>query len=158
LSTTKKLFIVAGVVGLVLIMGVGIFPLYRLFDPYSDRELSGPVTISSEWTEIIPKEPLKAERQIQYLTLDIADAFLPDYDLGKVKLSNGALVLPEVQLEDDKGTTYNLDRSGIDQKGMVFFMHELPKDKRYRVVRVRSATPIRCSRIYWRSYNQWDVS
>lgn len=162
MSGTKKLLIVIGSICLVLVAGISLViiggEVYRFFHPYLDREVSGPVTITMDWVEITPKKPLRAERQIQYLTLDMAEAFTPDYKLGGMRFADGAIAIPEVELIDQSGRTYSLNHSGMNEKGIVFFMPDLPKDRLYSVVRIRSDKPIKVSRIYWRCYNQWDVS
>jgi hypothetical protein len=164
MSTRKKLFIVTGIVGLVLIMGVGIFTIYRFFNPYLDREVSGPITISNEWMEITPKEPLRAERQIQFLVLDLDKSIRAERDGWGLVLPNGSITTPEVQLIDKDGIIYGLTQPSVwlsPSTGVTlrqFSSPDLPKDKVYRAVRIRSNKPVRCDRIFWRSYNQWDVS
>jgi hypothetical protein len=132
--------------------------MYRLFNPYLDREIAGPTTISSEWLEIMPEQPLRVERQIQYLTLDVADPFEPVYDNWSLRLNDGSVVRPEVQLVDEHGSVYNLTSPALDNKGIAFGNSDLPSDRVYPVVRIRSDKPIKLSRIYWHCYNQWDVS
>ena len=161
-SVKKKLLIVAGAACLLTIAGIGgvflVAEVYRYFHPYLDRTISGPVTITQEWTEIVPNEPLKAERQIQYLTLDVAEPFEPDYDSWGLRLPDGAIVVPEVQLIDQNGNIYKLTSPALDNKGIGLRLRDLPKDRVYRAVRIRADKPIKVSRIYWHCYNQRDVS
>lgn len=160
----RNLKIILLVVGLVCLISATFFGLskigeiYRLFNPYLDQEISGPTTISSEWREIVPRQPIRVERQIQYMTLDVADPFEPVYDKWSLRLGDGSVVKPEVQLVDENGNVYNLTSPALDNKGIAFRNSDLPKDRVYRSVRIRSDKPIRLTRIYWRCYNQWDVS
>ena len=105
----RNLKIILLVLGLVCLIPAAFFGLskmgeiYRLFNPYLDREIAGPTTISSEWLEIVPKQPLRVERQIQYMILDVADPFEPLYDKWSLRLRDGSVVKPEVQLIDEDG-------------------------------------------------------
>jgi hypothetical protein len=160
-NKTKKVLLLVGLICLVPVVIVGLYmsvDLYHFFNPYLDREISGPMTISSQWIEIVPKKPLSVQRQIQYMILDVIDPFDPDYDQWSLRLQDGSIVTPEVQLVDESGNTYNLTSPALDSKGIGFRNSELPKDRAYRAVRIRSNKPIKLSRIYWRCYNQWDVS
>ena len=132
--------------------------LYHFFNPYLNRDVSGPITLSSEWTEIVPKEPLRAERQINDLVLVVAEPFEPDYEHWALRLGDGSIVKPEVQLVDEKGNTYNLTSPAIGLKEMELGILDLPKDRVYRTIRIRANKPLKLSKIYWHCYNQWDVS
>jgi hypothetical protein len=138
--------------------------VYRFFFPYLDQELSGKVTISSEWKEFVPKKPLRAERQIQMVVLDLDKSFkFQDNDWGLI-LPDGSVVTPEVELVDQDGKTYPLAEpsewfspsSGVKYREFSA-KNELPKDKVFRAVRIRCEKPVLCNRIFWRCYNMWDV-
>ena len=159
----KSVLIVSGLLVLVGVLAIGIGNLsmtgqiYRFFNPYLDREIAGPTTISSEWLEIVPKEPLRTERQIQYLILDVADSFEPVYESWLLRMKDGSLVQPRVQLIDESGNSYDLTSPALDEKGIGFKNADLPRDRTYPRVRIRSDKPIHLSRIYWRCYNQQDL-
>lgn len=157
--------------GILLVIGLACAALltscvYRFFHPYLDRELSGPITISSEWLEITPKEPLRAERVVQYLYIYTTKPFEPDNRSWGIRLADGSVVVPEVELVDQQGNIYNLKASSFSLEdptranvisGIGFSaLEELPKDKVYRAVRIRSDQPIQCSKIIWRCYDPRD--
>jgi hypothetical protein len=163
----KKILLLLGLVCLIplIILGVSMSAeLYRFFNPYLDQDIAGPVTISSEWLEIVPKKPLRVERQIQMIVLDLDKSIKLERDGWGLVLPDGSIVTPEVQLIDEDGKTYNLDHAsswsspstGVTYRE--FSLSDLPTSKAYRAVRLRSDKPVRCNRIFWRSYNQWDVS
>jgi hypothetical protein len=164
----KKILLLLGLICLVPVVIVGFYmsaDLYHFFNPYLDRDIAGPMTISSAWTEIVPKEPLKPERQVQYIYLETTQPFDPDYSTWGIRYSDGSVVVPEVQLVDQDGNSYNLQPSSYSLKdpsrsdvvsGIGFDRQDLPKDKVYLMVRVRSGKAISSSRIYWRCCNQWD--
>ena len=63
--SVKIILLVVSVVGLIPVAFFGLAKtgeIYRLFNPYLDQEIAGPTTISSEWLEIVPKQPVRAER------------------------------------------------------------------------------------------------
>jgi hypothetical protein len=160
---SKSVKIILGLLVLVCVVGIAIVNLsvtgqiYRLFNPYLDREIAGPTIISSEWLEIVPDQPLRTERQIQYLVLDVADPFEPVYESWSLRLKDGSLVQPKVQLIDESGKVYDLTSPALDEKGIGFRNSDLPQDRAYRTVLIRSDKPIHLSRIYWRCYNQKDL-
>ena len=98
------------IVGLACLIPIFVFAipmtlgLYRsIFSPYLEQEVTGPVTITQEWQEITPPKSLRADRQIQYLILTIAEPFELSYkaDWGW-RLPDGSVVIPEVQLVEDR--------------------------------------------------------
>ncbi|HKO42104.1 MAG TPA: hypothetical protein VJU84_02350 [Pyrinomonadaceae bacterium] len=163
----KRIFLLGGLVCVVpiLILGVSMsVELYRYFNPYLDQDITGPVTIPDEWLELVPNKPLRVERQIQKIVLDLDKSVKLERDGWGLVLPDGSIVQPAVQLIDENGQVYNLDvasswsnpSTGVTYRE--FSMADLPKDKSYRMVRLRSAKPVPCRRVFWRSYNQWDVS
>src|SRR5437588_2998880 len=163
-SAIKRLLIVAGAALLLIATGIGgvflVAGVYRYFHPYFDRTISGPVTITPEWTEIVPKEPLKAERQINnfILVFDTSQLYEPNDNTNGIRFPDGSVVTPEVQLIDQGGRSYTLTSIGVSRNGMVLRYENLPQNISYRMVRIRSDKPIKVSKIYWRCYNQWHVN
>lgn len=134
-------------------------------NPYLDREIMGPATITSEWLEIMPKEPLQPERQVQYIYIQTVEPFDPDYQKWGIRLPNGSTIIPEVQLVDQYGNIFKLKSSSFSLKdprqgeivsGLGFNNNDLPHDRVYTKVRIRADIPIQSSKIIWRNYNQWD--
>jgi hypothetical protein len=138
--------------------------VYRLFKPYSDYEVSGPVTISSEWLEITPEKPLRTGRQIHLIVIELDAAIKIERDGWGLILPDGSVSKAEVQLVDQDGKIYYLDHPAVWQDPSTgttlreFSSPDLPENKVYRAVRIRADKPIRCNRVFWRNYNQWDVS
>jgi hypothetical protein len=166
----KNSKIILAVVGSLCLISVAFFgfsrvgEIYRLFDPYLDREIAGPTTVSSEWLEIIPTKPLRVERQIQMIVLDLDKTIKLERDGSGLVLPDGSVVTPQVQLVGDDGKAYDLDHPSSWSNPSTgatfaeFSLPELPKDRAYHQVRIRADKPVRCNRIFWRNYNQWDVS
>ena len=156
LSKAKQLLVIM-LIGLALIGGFAAFKVYRLNNPYLDREVAGDIVISSEWQEIVFNQPLKPEREVQKLLLNFAEPQTPDYNTWKLRFADGAQVIPEAQLIDHQSNSYPLDRvSSLGEMGVGLRAGELPKDKSYPKMRVRSDKPIKVSAVTWRCYNPWD--
>ena len=139
--------------------------IYRFINPYLDREIAGTVTISNEWLEIKPKEPLNPERKVQYIYVLTPQPFQPDNRSWGIRFPDGSVVVPEVQLIDQYGKLYNLKASAFSLKdrtradvisGIGFHTQDLPQDRVYTTVRLRSDKPVEVSRIIWRCYDPRD--
>jgi hypothetical protein len=164
-----------GAVGFVVLALQGFF-LYSAAASESERAISGPVIISSNWVEITPQEPLTVSQRTQSVLLVVADRYTPYRDPFRpedpswdrswaMRFPDGTLVRPEVQLVDEYGNIYDLmapsfidkDRGRGDERGGMGFStrfderidSNLPRDRVYRTVRVRSPRPVHCSKVIW---------
>jgi hypothetical protein len=136
--------------------------LYRWYSPYLDQEIAGPTTITSEWLEIEPKSPLRVERQTYSIALDLDKSIHEEPNCWGLMLPDGSIVRAQVQLVGDDGITYELKDpsfSLLDTGETLanFSLDDLPRDRIYIKVRIRAEGPVRCRRIFWRNYNQWDA-
>jgi hypothetical protein len=121
---------------------------------FIDRKLSGRVTITSEWLELTPAEPLKIARDTHELTL-FPDPPIPD-GTPTAKI--------EAELIGSDGTTYH-SRPGIEQMlsgdlkitSRSLGFKDLPDNVTYTKVRIKSSTPYPVSKILWRCYNWGEV-
>jgi hypothetical protein len=144
--------------------------IHRVFNPYLDREIAGPVVIPTEWLEVAPQEPLRPQRQIQDLVLELDGSVKAPkygekgYHCWGVVLQDGSIATLEAQIVDDGGKVYELNAPSfiIDPSGSRPLLRKfsrigLPTDKIFRKVRIRSSCPVTCKRILWRCYNPWEV-
>jgi hypothetical protein len=136
--------------------------LYRWYNPYLDQELAGPTTTTSQWLEIVPKSPLRVERQRHMIALDLDKSISTEREGSRLVLPDGSIVRPQVELVGNDGKTYELKVPSLflSNTGEIlayFSGDDLPKDKTYIKVRIRSDRPVRCNRIFWRNYNLWDA-
>lgn len=154
---SKRIYYLIGIAVVLILLGVIGFYLFR--SPFLDREIKGQVTISSYWLEITPDKPLKPERDVEEVELSLEPPFIGDFESHKVRLPDGSLVLPEVQLIDQNGNTFNMKYRGFNGRMNIYFSNfdELPKDREYRTVRIRSEKPINCKKIYWSCYYTGDI-
>jgi len=136
--------------------------LYRWYDPYLDQDIAGPTTITSQWLEIAPKSPLRVERQRHMVVLELDKSIQTEPGGSGLVLPDGSIVRPQIELFDKDGETYELNDPSLflSNTGEIlayFSGSDLPKDKMYIKVRIRSDSPVRCNRVFWRNYNLWDA-
>jgi hypothetical protein len=127
-------------------------------------KLSGPVTIGSEWIEFRPKSPLKAEKDAQDIILEMEPPLKYDRmnegngpNAGRgILMPGGEVINPEIEIIDEYGNAFTLVWSGArgwaggnGPKYRLPYPNELPRDRVYKVVRLRSPKPIKCKAIYW---------
>jgi len=138
------------------------FLLYRRVGPLptlSDRDIAGSTAITSRWLEIGPVPALKPSGKQSLVILELEGDYTPDFQAQMLRFPDGTLGMPEVQLVDEQGNTFPLrflmvhhrDRTGSDVMGGAGFgSPDLPTDRSYSKVRIRSDKPMKCSKIIWR--------
>ena len=150
------LFVIAGICGLSLLVVFGGL-IYAIVSSNSEQIVSGPVTLSSEWTEFIPRKPLRPEKQWHNIVLDVdpTEGLVEDnlHD-EHMQLANGVNLKPEIQLVDSQGNVFamQVSRSAVPSRynnGLIGYVSNLPEDRVYTKVRVRSNAPVRLSKIVW---------
>jgi hypothetical protein len=169
MSTPSKIGLVV-LVSAGLVMGTGILAVrYILQLPmYVKREIAHDVLVSSDWTELKSDSPMKIVRKFQSVELRIDGAYMnTGKDDHNVYLPDGTAVNPEVQIADSDGNWYELkggrytvqsrgDASNIMDVGTAGFAvsgAELPKDRTYNSIRIRSTVQFKCKSIIWQNYN-----
>lgn len=148
------LFAFAGLAGLGLIIVVGRF-IYGMASSDSEELVSGPVNLSSEWTEFVPLKPLRPRKESQEIVLDVdpSEGLVEDnLNLERMQLSNGVLLHPQIQLIDSEGNVFNAKVSRYPipspyRNGLSGYVSNLPQDREFTKVRVRSDSPVHLSRI-----------
>jgi len=166
-STVSKVLLTIGIACLISIIAYTLFlsslGIYDYFHPNLDVEISGPALISNNWLEITPQIPLRAKRVVQQVVAYVDKPVTKDRDSFELVFPDGSRVTPEVEVIDDDGKIYKLtDASSITtpksseafQRG--FGAWQLPNDKVYRKVRIRSSKPFMISKLVWRCYDPRD--
>ena len=144
-------------VGCLLVLFGGLFA-YAIYESKSvDQVVATDVLVSSEWTEITPDSLMKVNRQIQSLVF-VIDGYKHDVSdkIWQIKLPDGTVVKPEVQIFDEYGNVYCLQDSGRSNNDINFTPEgtaEFPKDKNYTKIRIRSDKPFQVSKVIWQNRN-----
>jgi len=156
----QKTLLALGALFLVL---VAVLLVYRRMGPLptlTDRDIAGSTAITSQWLEIKPTPLLKPSGKTSLVILELEGDYTPDFQSQMLRFPDGALGMPDVQLVDEQGNVFPLhflmvhhrDRTGSNVMGGAGFgTPDLPADRSYSEVRVRSDKPMKCSKVIWRS-------
>ena len=153
------LFAFAGIclVGLLLF---GTRLVYEIATTDSEEIVSGPVTLTPQWTEFVPGKPLRQAKQFQEIVLDVeaSEGLVEDNLHGeRIQLANGVLLHPQIQIIDSQGNVFDAGVSrypvpSLYKNGISGQFSRLPGDGMIAKVRVRSDSPVRLSRIVWHGH------
>src|SRR5262245_18274928 len=102
----KAIVISLGAVRLVVLVVL----FYRRMGPlpnWSDRDLAGATTITSEWLEIKADPALKFSGKTPLVILKL-EGYAPDFGSQKLRYPDGTLAAPDMQLIDDQGNVFPL--------------------------------------------------
>ena len=155
----KTILISLGAVCLVVVV---FSRLYRKMGPLpnlTDRDIAGATAITSAWLEIKADPALKVSSKTPLVILELEGDYAPEFGSQKLRYPDGTLGAPDLQLIDDQGNVFPLhflmahhrDRSGSNAMGGAGFgTSDLPRDRSYSKLRIRSEKPIKCYKIIWR--------
>jgi len=125
---------------------------------FLDRTIKGPTTLTPEWTEIVVTPPLQPERDEHDIVLYLEEPFGRDLQAKGVRLPDGSVITPDIQLIDSDGKTYDLTYVGHRGPQLVRFTLRGRLDNReYQKVRIRSEKPVKCKEIIWSNWNWKDI-
>lgn len=157
-SLESAFIVVSWTCGFILLLVIGSC-VVGIATSHSDQQVSGEITVTSEWAVISSKEPLKPQKQHQHLNLEVAEPLLRDNtNLENIRLANGTPVHLEAQIVDEYGNVYDLNMQRTPtpsrhENSIYDYSSRLPKDRTYTQVRLRSDKPLRLSRVLWHCYN-----
>lgn len=147
LTRMKTFLTIAGAILMMILICFGAF-LFSISRGPVKREISGPRTLSQDWAEILLNPPLThSPGQWCSMTFYVADSVSPDYESKGLRLDDGSIVIPEVQLVDVNGNAHNLVQNAVGPTSITFGFPSLPGTSEYKAVRMRSYKDLRCSRI-----------
>lgn len=139
-----------------------------LSDSYS-VQISGPASLGEEWAEFRPAAPLKAEKNFQWVVLELEPPF--KYDLKRegdgpkkgqgILMPDGDVINPEIELIDQYGNVFRFVWAGAKGDAPVYdlpYPDKLPRDREYTAIRIRSPRPVKCKAIYWLCESSKDWS
>lgn len=142
--------------------------VWRLFfhETLKNVVLARDFQITSEWTEIGTPNELKVRKDYQYISLQIEPPLkahtIGDATKSGIQIPGGAVVNPEIRIIDVEGNEYPLIYGGHHGGGpseFVNYKHEgnLPINKTYKKVEVRSDYPLNVKAVFWSGYDQSDI-
>ena len=156
---SSKISFVAAALIITLVVGLLVYRRMGPLPTLTDRDIAGATAITPQWLEIEPAPALKPSGKQSFVILELEGDYTPDFQSHMLRFPDGNLGMPEVQLVDQQGQIFPLlflmvhhrDRTGSSVLGGAGFgSPDLPTDRSYQTVRIRSDKPINCSKIIWR--------
>ncbi len=124
----------------------------------SEQPVSGPVSLTAEWTTVTPPEPLRVERGVQNVCLQVGEIRDVNIEHG-VTLTDGRHVL-EGEVVDNEGTRYGLRLAVLKGDNVCFYRPgkrtadpDFPVDRTIVTLRFRSEPPLEVGAIRRCSYD-----
>jgi hypothetical protein len=144
----------------VVICAVVMLGMPSCFSDSYTVKLSDSVVIGDEWVTLTPKVPLKADKTFQWVNLVLEPPLKDDeYNEGKGKdrgkgilMPDGEVINPEIEVVDQHGNTFRFIYQGASGGAPIYGYtdpKELPRDREYKAVRIRSPKPIKCKAVLW---------
>ena len=116
-----------------------------------------PLTLSSEWQEIVPPRALRCERTDQEVLLHSATPYSKKVDPLAMLLPDGTVAKPQAQLLRADGKAHELDVLSFWGDEVVLSGRSVPRSTNFTKLRIRSNNPIKLSEIRFNCYNYADV-
>ena len=119
---------------------------------------SGSLELSPEWQVIELPDPTYCDRSQQEILLTIETPHSLDPETWGVRLNDGRIAIPEIIIEDTRGTKYALEDRAFWGEYLVLSGGNSAYSHRYfRRLWIRSNVPVRVARIEWNCFNMQDV-
>jgi hypothetical protein len=156
--TRKVVLTVLGFAGMAAGLIVAGLVIWLYFTEISfDQVVGEDFDVKPEWTEFRPEPSLQTRRKVADLQLTIPNYRAERGGTLEIKLPDGRVVRPEIQIVDANGNVFDLEHSGHTFTGtedsITFKPKGGPPNTTYSIVRIRSDVPFRCERIVWRESN-----
>lgn len=127
--------------------------MFQRHSPYVHQKISGPVTVSNEWTEVKPEEPLRLTGDYQEIGLYVEKPLTAVFDSstsGGIRTPDGSLIMPEVEVVDDNNKTFECKFSGAwGSNAIRFRLPDVRPNAEYKVVRIRADRLVQLDGVYW---------
>ncbi len=125
-------------------------------DPYTQIRIASSATISQDWIEIRPAEPLHWTQPVQEFSFHIDSPHAVSREL-QIVAPDGKRGVPDVELVASDGRTLVLDSHGFWGEDMYFYSRETPAPVTVQAIRIRSNFPLHISGLTWRGYDPAKV-
>ena len=126
-------------------------------EPYSVVPIASQATISKDWTEFRPAQPLRWSQPVEEVSFKI-DTPHRKGEGFEIIGSGGERFVPEVEVVGENGRVFRIDSLSFLGEELVFTFKSKPSDlKTIEAVRLRSSTPLSVSNLKWRGYDPQQV-
>ena len=125
-------------------------------DPYTEVFIASTATLSNDWTEIRPAQPLDWTQPVEEFSFHIDSP----HEIGphaEVVGPDGQKAVPDVELIVSSRKTYAMDAHGFWGEDM-YFTRDKSDLEAIQAIRIRSSMPLRISNLIWRGYDPAKVN
>lgn len=136
----------------VFLLGSFLSGLLQRPNPFIDRKVAGQQILGPDWLEIKVDKLLKPVGDRQEIGLYLADPFRIDLldPLIGVRVADGTMVMPEVELVTPDGHTMTMRLSGSrGEETLTYRSKDQSVKQDYDRIRIRAAQEVRLEAIYW---------
>lgn len=135
---------------------VGLLTILGCEDRYTQAPIASAATVSKDWVEIRPPQPLKWTRPVQEVDF-LIDSPHERGVRADIIGPNGEHWVPEMLLVASDGKIFTMDSHGFWGEDM-FFDRGSPGDSvTIQAIRMRSGMPLRISNVRWVGYDPAKV-
>lgn len=158
----KRTILITALVGILSVLAGLLIYVNFFFGKYiKETVLEENGVISSDWKEIDAKNLAKIEKDKNYVAILLESSFKADAETDGIKTSDGEIIKPEIKLVDSERNEYPLIYTGsrFYQNGQYVnygYRSELPANKIYEKVLIRSNKPLKFQKIIWSGYDIKD--
>lgn len=159
----KVFGIVFLIVGMILIAGFCLVKRLFFHKYYRDLVLVDDFLITPEWKTLEATKTVAADKDINFISIGVALPFEAFSIRDGIKSPEGTIINPEIILVDMDGVEYDFARKAGARRyqGYDFANYkydgDLPRNKKFTKILLRSSVPIPTTRIQWSGYNIKDL-
>jgi hypothetical protein len=161
----KRVVKIASIAALIVVALAGLW-VYSVVKRirFVDQVVAEKIPVAGEWVAVTPPGPLNAAGRSRYLSIAVEGASKQPNRLGTpgtqksrpgdVRLADGTVVVPEIQVIDEGGGVYNLSANFEDYAGVAYSPSPdagagFTRAGAIKLIRVRSEAPILISKMTW---------
>ncbi len=154
----KILIIISAGLFLTAILVLGYFALfiYSVKTSSVTQSIGQNIEVTSDWQEFKLTEPLNFKKQVQYLRVSIDNSnTLVTAGNTEIKLSDGSVVNPEIEIIDSEGKTYQLKSYGSVNGDPKFTAakNSTPNNPIIKLMRIKSDKNFAATEVNWVDMN-----
>lgn len=131
--------------------------LYFFIGKKENIILAENVTITSNWYQIIPDDPLTSKNHNNWLCIKSKSKFWYDSSMEKIRDNRNTELIIIGEIVSREGKIYPLGYPGFMSSlpSICLWPPELPRNEEYVRVRIKSNIPIKAEKITWYDTDKW---
>ena len=111
---------------------------------------TGSTSVSSDWVSVPLPQPITAKWDVQLVYVDVSSPFQVSYDPLGIRLEDGTVAVPELELVTTAGQKEPFQLKGAISRTVIIFRNDqIARGTTFSELRMRSPVPLVSSRISW---------